>query len=211
MYQWQGLGQSGQQVVGTLASAGAPVATAAIAGTSLAVPLIGAAIAGVTIAIEAILNSGCGQTCIETSQWANAAEQQLQANIAAYFALPTPRSETNQAAALANFDSIWAGLEARCGAAGTGTAGQKCISDRQAGACTWKQTADKVPSWGTPAAGECWNWFSGYRDPIANDPNVAPDSLAASASSAVTALTGGSGLVELALAAVAVFVLYKML
>ena len=37
----------------------------------------------------------------------------------------------------------------------------------------WKQTASGAASYpGVPAEGACWNWFSGYRDPIANDPGV---------------------------------------
>jgi hypothetical protein len=31
--------------------------------------------------------------------------------------------------------------------------------------------------------GECWNWHNGYRDPIANDPNVVDDTLSTSSAS----------------------------
>ena len=137
--------------------------------------LISAGLSVVNTAISLIMNSGCGITCVETSDWANQAENLLKQNIQAYFALPTPRSASDQAAALSNFDTIWNGLQSRCGQSGTGTAGIRCISDREAGACTWKQTADSpllaYPS--EPQPGTCWNWFSGYRDPIANDPDVA--------------------------------------
>jgi hypothetical protein len=30
---------------------------------------------------------------------------------------------------------------------------------------------------GEPVIGACWNWHNGYRDPIANDPNVVDDTL----------------------------------
>lgn len=137
--------------------------------------LISAGLSIVNTAVSLIMNSGCGITCVETSSWANQAENLLEQNIKAYFALPTPRSATDQAAALSNFDTIWSGLAQRCGQSGTGTAGVRCVSDREAGACTWKQTTDSplLGYPGEPQPGTCWNWFSGYRDPIANDPDVA--------------------------------------
>ncbi len=142
------------------AATGAP---ALIAGLSpaLAVPIIGAALLGVTIlAVALIKNSGCGQTCIVTSQWANQAADLLQKNLDAYFALPAPRTKAQQGVALANFDAIWAALVAQCGQESVGDAGKRCISDRQRGACTWKNN------------GQCWDWWIGYRDPLSNDATV---------------------------------------
>ena len=178
---------------------------------ALAVPIIGAAIAGVTLLATALIkNSGCGQTCIETSQWANQAEPLLQQNIQAYFSNPAPRSQSQQNAALANFDAVWARLVQMCSDPSTGNAGKRCISDRQSGACTWKQSASSplLAYPGEPQAGACWNWFSGYRDPIADDPNVVADSVGSIASSALTAAEGLPSWVWLAvLAAVAVVAL----
>lgn len=168
------------QQVGSIASAATVGALSATVGSSgfilgisgaIAIPIIGAAIAGVTLGIVAILNSGCGQTCIVTSNWANQAETLLLQNAQAYFALPAPRSAEAKAQALANFDQIWTYLSQQCGNPALGSAGQRCISDRMAGACTWHQThPPQFP--GEPDVGQCWNWFSGYRDPIANDPAV---------------------------------------
>ena len=80
--------------------------------------------------------------------------------------------------AIANFDMLWNWLQQpqQCGNPALGDAGKRCITDRQSGACTWHQAANTVPPWGTPPAGACWNWFNGYRDPIANDTNVYDDS-----------------------------------
>ena len=172
-------------IVAGAASVG--VSAAAIGGllAASAVPIIGAAIAAATLIITQIIkNSGCGQTCIETSQWANQAEKALEQNIAAYFS-NSPRYVSQQTLALANFDAVWAQLQATCGQPGTGNAGVRCISDRQSGACTWKQssTSTLLGYPGEPQPGECWNWFSGYRDPIANDPEVQPDSVSSAASS----------------------------
>ena len=196
---YRGLGASvGQQATAAGASVGSGVVGALMAAGTITGPVglaIDAGIALATVAINAIMNSGCGQTCIVSTQFANQAEAALQQNIAAYFALPTPRSTVDQAAALANFDKFWAWLQQQC-ATVSGSAGQRCITDRQAGACVWKQTAAALPQWGTPPAGACWNWFNGYRDPIANDTNVytpsAASSVDSSVSSAVSSLTSGT-------------------
>jgi hypothetical protein len=178
----QAAGATAGSVVGALAAAGT------IAGPLGAV--IGAGIGLVTTLISSLIaNSGCGITCVETSQWANQAEPLLLQNIQAYFAQPAPRSQSSQQAALANFDSVWSTLVAQCSQAGTGDAGKRCISDRQEGACTWKQTSTSpllaYTQYGEPATGACWNWYSGYRDPIANDPDVVADSDSALANGAV--------------------------
>jgi hypothetical protein len=197
----RGMGDSSStaSTVGAVGSATSAAVTAALVAAHLtsAVPIVGPAIAAATIAVALIIkNSGCGQTCIETSQWANQASTALDQNISAYFGVPAPRTQSQQAAALANFDAIWARLAQLCGDPSTGNAGKRCISDRQAGACTWKALP---PAWpGEPAAGACWNWFNAYRDPIAND-TVVPDpvsSVEGAASSLASdisaALTGGA-------------------
>ncbi len=174
------------------------------------IPLIGAGIAAVTAIVAVILNSGCGQTCIITSNWANQAEQALIQNIQEYFALPTPRSLSAQAVALANFDNVWNYLVKECGQLALGTAGIDCTKDRMRGACKWNQTTTSplLQYPGEPQPGQCWNWFNGYRDPIANDQNVAPDSVAAPAGSAsvlgtmdwsTAALYGGIALLAIGL------------
>lgn len=221
-FRFRGLGASstlqlGEQAAGVAAGAGgaalavsAASTAAAAAGTTLSlastvIPFVGPAIAAATIIIEAIMNSGCGQTCIVATGFANQANAALQQNIEAYF---QPRmvngtynpsitlTTESQAAALANFDQFWAWLQQQCSNTNLGDAGVRCITDRQAGACTWKQPASSVPPWGTPAAGACWNWFNGYRDPIANDTNVAPGATLAADNTANTtpaaASTGGA-------------------
>lgn len=182
---YSGLGDAAgtvQQVGGAASSVVAPAAAGSVASilgvsAAVAVPLIGAAIFGVTLAITALLRRACGKTCVVTSEWANQAEAILGDNIRAYFGSPAPRSRSQQRAALANFDAVWAQLQQLCSQAGLGPAGQNCIGDRQRGACKWRQTADSplLAYPGQPQPGECWNWFTGYRDPIANDTNVVDD------------------------------------
>lgn len=180
--------------------------------TTAAIPIVGAAIAGISIAIEAILNSGCGQTCIETSQWANQAEVYLQKNIAQYFAIQPPRPQSVQKLAMANFQAIWNQLTQLCDQPGTGNAGVRCISDRQDGACKWKATSPQYP--GGPAVGSCWNWWNGYYYPIANDPNVVTSTLALTPSTAgdmVSSLVSTSGMGPLLLIGGAALALYMVL
>lgn len=217
-------GSAGSQIASAAASS-EPVSTqiesSVGAGLLAAAPFTGPAAPFVAVAGLAAeflakfgVGSGCGPTCALSTAYANKAESILQQNIATYFNLPTPRAATAQQAALTVFDSIWTDLEAQCGGgslAGT-TAGQKCITDRQEGGCTWKQPASSVPPWGTPPAGACWNWFNGYRDPIANDPNVVDDVTAAatSASSAVASVTGNTSLLGLLALAAGLFLVFKL-
>ena len=190
----RGLGT--QQSAGTAVAIGSSVAATGVAlapigGASsvlagivgaAAVPFIGPALAAATLIVSALVkNSGCGQTCIETSQWANQAAAALNQNALAYFAQPTPRSQSSQTLALANYDNIWNQLVTMCSQPSTGNAGKACISDRQAGACKWKVTTPS-PWPGALPAGACYNWPGDLRDPIANDPDVAPDASSAVAS-----------------------------
>jgi hypothetical protein len=135
---------------------------------------------------------GCGQNCVLTTDWANKAEVLLRQNIDAYFSSPVRNTSTQQAA-LGGFDAIWAQLAKACGQSSLGGAGIRCTGDRERGACKWKQTGES-PWPGGPKLGECWNWFSAYRDPIANDVGVVPDSMidTSSVGAAVDSIFGTS-------------------
>lgn len=204
-----GAGYSVGTAAATPIAAGA-LATAAGLTAAVAVPIVGAAFAGLYFGIRAIMNSGCGQTCIVSTEFANKAGDLIRQNALAYFALPAPRSRTAQAAYLENFDTFWNWLVQQCSNTALGDAGKRCISDRAAGACKWRVPASQpgpdCP--GGPGPGECFNWFNAYRDPIANDSSVVPDSAAANASAAIAPGAGrGSLLLLLALALGAVWVL----
>lgn len=124
------------------------------------------------------IGKGCGNTCIAATEFANQAEQILRQNLNTYMSLPTPRYASQQTAALNIFDQTWAALISvqACGNPALGSAGKNCITDRQAGSCKYKD-----------ANGNCWNWFVGYRDPIANDTNIQADT-------AVSTLSTGTGI-----------------
>lgn len=216
MRTYRGLGDaaSNVQLGSSLASpvgaavGGTALATSTGIAASLAVPIVGAALAGITIAaIKLIQNSGCGPTCIQASDYANQAEPLLRQNLNAYFALPKPRGQSAQQTALQNFDAIWAQAVKLWQEPALGNAGKRAISDRQSGACTWKQTANygvDISAAGEPGIGECWNWFSGYRNPIQNDPNVTSDAQAnLPGSSGSFSFSGGDGVSLLPLALIA--------
>jgi hypothetical protein len=128
------------------------------------------------------LAKGCGDTCIVASNYANEAEEALKQNLNAYLSLPTPRPRSAQVVALANFKTVWEALQRACSTPALKDAGQRCITDRQAGACVWRDSS-----------GQCWNWDSGYRAPIANDPNVASDEISGGSVSSFFSSLGEPG------------------
>jgi hypothetical protein len=142
------------------------------------IPVIGAAVAGVALALTAWFSRKGPRQKVQTTQIVNELEPMLQKNVAGY--LSGPRTVSSQAQALANFDAVWNALVENCRIEEMGDPGVRCVEDRQAGSCQWKE------------AGQCWNWFIGYRDPIANDPNVKPDpTIGQEVGSTLTQLTGG--------------------
>lgn len=153
--------QQTQQIIGTTVPVAGSIAAPLVGGsvaatlgisTAIAVPLIGAAVAGLTFAIMQF-TQGC-QSCIVTSNQANKIEQLMQQNLAAWNSSNKTCAEKVQC--VANFDALWGALVQFCSNPQFGGAGKNCIGDRQQGACHY----------GT--APNCWNWFVGYRDPIAN-------------------------------------------
>ena len=187
-------------VIGSIAASGGTILGVA---ASALVPFVGPVLAGVTLLVQQLVaNSGCGQTCIETSNWANQAAAALQKNLDSYFALPAPRTQAQQAVAVANYNTIWQQLVQMCGQPGTGNAGVRCISDRQRGACTWKQIYQPAYP-GQPALGACFDWPSAYLDPISQDPTIPDSTVGTAASNLVSSLStagpGGSSLLPLLL------------
>ena len=184
----RGMGDvSTQQIGGDVISAGTAIAS--IAGFGAIAGPIGA-IAGVLIGIFTQVFKGCGQSCILTSNEANQVQTALQQNLAAWNS--SQKTESEQTAALANFDYAWSQLEQVCGNPSMGDPGVRCLSERQRGGVShWCCTAPactassgpydscSVPSsqscnGGPPCCTGC-DYFKVYRDPIANDPAVIPD------------------------------------
>jgi len=195
-----GISGAGISIVG-IAKSGAPLSTQieASAASALfsAAPYSGPAApflvaAGAVAELLAVfgVGSGCGQTCVLSTTYANKAEQIFELNIKTYFGLPAPRTDLQKSNSLIIFDTVLADLVKQCSNPALGDAGKACISDRQSGACKWHQTGQpEFP--GQPAYGACWNWVNAYRDPIAKDVTVA-DTLSTTTSSLLSSLTGGA-------------------
>lgn len=191
-----------QQIAG-IAATGASTATALLGAFGVIGGPVGIAIGGMIQLGLALANvfSGCGQTCVQASNIANQVSSYLDQLFWKYMNSPVHYASM-QSAFLASFDSAWAALEKACSDPNLQAAGQRCISDRQSGACTWKASPggwsqDSTGKWtftpyGPAGSGNaCWNWFSGYRDLVANDPTVVPDPPVTSDLS--TVLGGSSG------------------
>lgn len=174
--------QAGGITAGTLALIPAVVAAGPFA------PIVG--LAAALTGLFGQIFSGCGQTCIISSDDANKVESLLKQNLGAYQS--SPRTPVDQAAALANFDYAWSQLLQACGNPALGSAGQRCISERQRGGCAaWQCNCPNHT--GGSGNGECCgcDWFVLYRDPIAND--VTNNTAASSTSSAPGGLTSTPG------------------
>ena len=184
---------------GTAMSTGSEVAGAVAGGLMAAAPFTGPAapflIAAATlIAPIASLFKGCGQTCIQATQYADQAGTALSQLLAQYMAQPV-HYRSAQVAALSYFDQVWSWLTQSCSNPQLGAAGRRCITDRQAGSTAyrvapfgWTQQNGQwvyVPAGANGSGNVPWNWFAGIRDPIANDPTVVEDPAGSSILSAV--------------------------
>lgn len=164
------LGQSA--AIGGVATAGQIASGMTTA--AWAVPVIGAAVAGVTFWLASMFRRNAQKKA--ATQVVEQIEPKLKENLQAYFS--GPRTLASQQQALANFDAAWEAMVQACQNSRLGDAGKRCIGDRQQGACHYRaacQTRDPLTGvcieYGPNGSGtECWNWFVGYRDPIANDP-----------------------------------------
>lgn len=190
--------------------AGAIAATAASAATSVVGTLValgtvtgpvGAAIAGIIAAAYSIANlfGGCGQTCVEATNIANQAGAYINEAYSQYMNSPV-HYRSMQTAYLQLFDGTWNAMVKACDNPALGAAGQRCITDRQAGSCAyktspggWKQSGDGTWSYVEPGPNgsgtACWNSFIGRRDPVANDPTVVDDP----GGGLLSSITGGGG------------------
>ena len=173
---------AGVIIASTLAS-NAPISTKAevSVGTGLlaAAPFAGPAAPFVAVAggIASLLGvmgvgSGCGETCVLSSQYADEAEKLLAENQAAYFSVPAPRPLSYKNAALYYFDTVIADMFQQCSNPALGDAGKRCISDRQRGGK--------------------WDWYVMHRDPIASDMDVYDDTSVASQTESVLSKAGAS-------------------
>ena len=198
---YRGVGSTTSVTAATIAAQGATTTGQLLVAFSVIAPPWGAVIAGIAAVgvLLARVFQGCGQTCVQATTYANQVEVILQQNLQTYLG-SSIRTVSMQAAAVNNYNTAIASLQAACGQAALQQAGVNCIDERiDPSSCQWKAAAGGWSSgscpatyapWGASGSGSsCWNWVIGYLDPIQNDPCVQPDSvlLAAAGSSSGTA------------------------
>lgn len=171
-----GAGASAGAFTGATAGVEGGAAGASAAMSSLVIPLIGVAVAAVTIWLSSYFKNAAQKTA--ASKVVDAMEPKMQENLRAYLAGPRTMSSREQA--LNNFDAGWSAVANSCNQIGGGP-GERCLTDRQAGACHYQSN------------GACWNWFVGYRDPIDKDPDVVPDPTTDALGNVVTYSRDASG------------------
>jgi len=176
-----GAGSVGQTVAVSATQIAGGVASSFLAAGSALIPIIGPAVAAITLGITALFSRKGAKQKLATTKIVETVEPKMQANLQAY--LSGPRTASSQAQALANFDALWAYVEQSCETDANGNPGRACVGDRESGACHYKTSpggwSTDGKSYTAPGANNsgdaCWNWFVGYREPIATDPSVVPD------------------------------------
>jgi hypothetical protein len=165
----RGLANGGQIAASTVSTAGgiltgtAPLWTTA----TWAIPVIGAVV--VTLAIVAIFSRKGPKQKVATTEIVNKVEPLLKQNLDGYMA--GPHTVSSQKQALANFDAGWAYVVEYCDTPEMGNPGKACVNDRQSGGK--------------------WDWFSYYRNPIANDTAVVADPVVDEVGNLIDSVTGG--------------------
>jgi len=148
--------------------------------TGPAAPFIAAA-AGL-VAFFGNLFQGCGQTCIQATNYANQAGSQLDTLMAQYFAQPV-RTTSMQQAYLQACQQIFAWLQQMCGNPALGNAGKRCIAERLVQrACPSTLNDSNI---GGGQIDFC-DYISTFIVPVENDTAVVPDSQAAGTSTGTT-------------------------
>jgi hypothetical protein len=155
-----GLGASQQQDAATVASS--LMASAKLA-KDIGGPIAGDIVAAAGALAQIISLFGPNPNNTITTGWVNQIEfDVLNPNLAAWQALqPAQKFYTLQQTAMNTFTVAWNQLLQLCNNASLGSAGTNCIADRQRGGK--------------------YDWWKLYYDPIANDPAVIPDPVAAAA------------------------------
>ena len=192
-YETVGLGLTANQEIGVVGNTVA-AGVSFIPGVG---PIIGVAVSVVTNLINAFFQPNLQK--IKASNDANQIEPILQQNLANWFKIPTnQRYASVQAAALQVYNAAWSQYVSLV--TPLLNKAPNSISDRQQGSCAY-HTAQcagwdgdtYVPNMPNQSSGCCWNWYVGYYEPIANDPNVIADPVGSVTGSAVQSIANATG------------------
>ncbi len=149
--------------------------------TGPAAPVI-AAIASIMGPIASLFK-GCGVTCTQATQYADAAAQGFEQVSNLYWSQPV-RTRAMQSAALSSIKAVMQQMYSACSNPQLGAAGQRCIQERLTPTGTSPGCVNTYrapvpgghPGW---AAGSPCNAYTYYINPITNDPGVQADSVVA--------------------------------
>jgi hypothetical protein len=162
---------AGSQIAGGSLAVASGLASSGVitlgASLAAAIPIAGAVIAIGTVIFSLLHNSRGLQQDAETTAAVNKAATYMQQNLNAWNA--SNKNLATQAAALQNFDNAWQAVVNFCGQASEGSPGQRCISER--------------------TRGGKYDFYSYYRDPIANDAQAGAIDRQLAAQQATAALT----------------------
>jgi hypothetical protein len=175
---------SAPSIAGGILTAGGSASIAAAAWGLAAIPIIGAVVAGVTIGLTLLFNRKGPQQKIASTKIVDAIENGfvdpntgqshpgLKQNLVGYFT--GPRTESARAQAIQNFQGAWQYVQSHC--AELGEPGERCVNDRQAGACKWiREAGSEMTQYDGIQPGQCFNWDAGYLQPLLRDvPNPDP-------------------------------------
>lgn len=144
-------------------------ATATAIATGIGAAVV--ALVGIGYAIAGIF-SGCGQTCVLSTEAANAAGDRLNAILSAYKSAPVHYVSLQRGALTLVVGTMQALCNA-CSNPALGDAGKRCISERlvRGGTAPWCPNAGHVGC----------DYLATFYDPIANDKTVVPDPVSAGA------------------------------
>ena len=148
-------GGAASSIIGAVGTTATGMATWA----AVAIPVVGAAVAAVTIWLSSMFRKNAQKEA--ATNIVDQIEVQLKSNLEGY--LNGPRTQQSQLQALANFDAGWQAVVENCSNPELGSAGKRCISERQQGG---------TAPWCSLPGGKGCDWFTRYRDPIANDTPV---------------------------------------
>lgn len=180
----QRIGLGASSTTGAIIGSGG-AAAATITGAIIGGPIgaaVGAGISLVSTLLASIFGGRSGAEKVASTKIVNDVEPLLEQNLTAYQS--GAHTVADQQAALANFDYAWSKVVQACSDPQLEQAGVNCIADRQRGST------------------KGYDWFSLYRDPIQNDPNVQANSFSSLlGDGGAGVLSGGGSLVPLLLIA----------
>lgn len=173
-------GSTATGIIGGAVKAGTLAANSAWA--TIGIPVIGAAVVGVTMWLSSMFKRNAQKEA--ATNIVDQIEIKLKENLDGY--LNGPRTPESQAQALANFDAGWNAVIENCSNPELGSAGERCISERQEGG---------TAPWCPKPGGKGCDWFALYRYPIASDTPVQTQNVVEGSGMAVNTINevlGGS-------------------